>query len=225
MRWLWLLIPLFLLSCGRPLTPTESAFATQIHGDSIDTSRIQLVDGALIGKVTYPRATRPRLTCRERILPEPTTPTVTVAPAAVVVHNKVFYARDWYEPDFMPRYPEFMSLVHAMIFAHEMTHVWQWQNRRLTGYSPLRAAGEHRVSDDPYLFDISTDRDFLDYGFEQQASIVEEYVCCATLDPDAPRTARLREMLEGTFPTGDMPKPGTVLLPWKDAEVKGICRI
>jgi len=225
MRWLWLLIPLFLLSCGRPLTPTESAFATQIHGDSIDTSRIRLVDGALIGKVTYPRATRPRLTCRERILPAPTTPTVTVAPAAVVVHNKVFYARDWYEPDFMPRYPEFMSLVHAMIFAHEMTHVWQWQNRRLTGYSPLRAASEHRVSDDPYLFDISTNHDFLDYGFEQQASIVEEYVCCAALDPDAPRTARLREMLEGTFPIGDMPKPATVLLPWKDAEVKGICRI
>src|SRR6056297_3692435 len=225
MRWLWLLLPLFLLSCGRPLTPTEAAFATQIHGDSIDTSRIRLVDGALIGKVTYPRATRPRLTCREHILPEPTTPIVTVAPAAVVVHNKVFYARDWYEPDFMPRYPAFMSLVHAMIFAHEITHVWQWQNRRLTGYSPMRAASEHRVSDDPYLFEMSNTRDFLDYGYEQQASIVEEYVCCATLDPDAPRTARLHEMLAGTFTMSDLPQPGTVLLPWKGAQLRGICRI
>jgi len=86
MRWLWLLVPLFLLSCGRPLTPSEEAFATRMHGESLDTSRIRIVDGALIGKISYPRPTRPRLTCRERIVPEITTPTVTVAPAAVVVH-------------------------------------------------------------------------------------------------------------------------------------------
>ncbi|MDW3118456.1 MAG: hypothetical protein R8G60_12265 [Roseovarius pacificus] len=225
MRWLWILVPFILISCGRPLTPTETAFATRIHGDSLNTDRIRVVNGALIGKVTYPRQKRPRLTCRERILPEPTTPTVTVAPAAVVVHNKVFFSKDWYEPDYMPQYPAFMSLVHAMIFAHEMTHVWQWQNRRQTGYSPLQAMREHRVSDDPYLFDISTRSDLLDYGYEQQASIVEEYVCCATLDPDAPRTERLRAMLSDAFPLGDLPEPNTVLLPWKGVQLKGICRI
>ncbi len=225
MRWLWLLVPLLLISCGRPLTEGEAALATQIHGDSLDVSRVRLVDGALIGKVTYPRPTRPRLTCRERIVPPVTTPTVTVGPAALVVHNRVFYARDWYERDFLPRYPEFMSLVHAMIFAHEVTHVWQWQNRDITGYTPLRAYGEHRASPDPYLFDVSTEAEFLDYGYEQQASIVEEYVCCATLDPDAPRTARLRALLEGAFPMGDLPRPDTVLLPWKGVQVEGICRL
>jgi len=225
MRWLWLLVPLFLLSCGRPLTPTEAAFATRMHGESLDTSRIRIVDGALIGKISYPRPTRPRLTCRERIVPEITSPTVTVAPAAVVLHNRVFFSNDWYETNFMPRYPKFMSLVHAMVFAHEMTHIWQWQNRKITGYSPLRAMREHRLSDDPYLFDIATKADFLDYGYEQQASIVEEYVCCQTLDPKAPRTARLRALLEGAFPTADLPQPDSVLIPWKDAQIKGICRL
>jgi hypothetical protein len=50
-------------------------------------------------------------------------------------------------------------------------------------------------------------------------------VCCATLDPDAPRTARLRALLDGAFPVGDLPAPDTVLLPWKGVQLKGICRI
>ena len=48
-----------------------------------------------------------------------------------------------------------------MLFAHEMTHVWQWQNRQATGYSPLRAAREHDFKADPYLYDISTKTRFL----------------------------------------------------------------
>ena len=225
MRWFWLALPLILISCGRPLTDTEKTFSNQMFGDSFDTKRVRVVDGALIGKTTYPRRKRPRLACRERILPEPTTPTVTVSPAALVVHNKVFYSNDWYQTNFLPRYPQVMSLVHAMVFAHELTHVWQWQNRKVTGYTPLRAVREHSVTDDPYLFDISTENSFLDYGYEQQASIVEEYVCCATLDPQAPRTKRMKQMLSETFPLGDLPRPGATILPWKGAEVKGICRI
>ena len=36
------------------------------------------------------------------------------------------------------------ALSEAMLLAHEMTHVWQWQNRKRTGYHPLRAAAEQR---------------------------------------------------------------------------------
>jgi len=224
MRWLILGSCFLLLACGRPLTPAEQSFAKQIHGPSIDVSRIRLHDGALVGEATYPRPRRPRLTCRERILPEPQTETVTVSPAALVLFNHVYFARDWYQEDFLPDYPEAMSLVHAMLFAHEITHVWQWQNRSGTGYTPFRSFSEHTRSPDPYLFDISTSADFLDYGYEQQASIVEEYVCCATLDPDAPRTQRLRDMLRGAFPLRRLSIPETVILPWKGAETGGICR-
>jgi len=224
MRFAVLLACLFLAACGRPLTPAEERFARHIHGSSLDVSRIRLHDGALIGEATYPRPRRPRLTCRERILPEPETETVTVSPAAAVLMNRIYFARDWYAENYLPGYPDRMSLVHAMLIAHEITHVWQWQNRAVTGYSPLRSFSEHRRSADPYLFDIATGADFLDYGYEQQASIVEEYVCCAALDPEAPRTDRLARMLRGAFPLGRLTIPDEVILPWDGAETRGICR-
>jgi hypothetical protein len=215
---------MFLAACGRPLTPSEVSFANQLYGDSLNTNRIRVVDGALVGKVTFERQKRPRLTCRERILPEPTTEKVTVSPAAVVLHNKVFFSKDWFEPDFLPVYPERYSLIHAMLFAHELAHVWQWQNRKVTGYSPFKAANEHGGGSDPYLFDIETDASLLDYAYEQQASIVEEYVCCATLDPTAPRTKRLETLLRGSFPLQQLSIPKQVALPWDEAKIVGICR-
>ncbi|MEL7398791.1 MAG: hypothetical protein AAFN44_20735 [Pseudomonadota bacterium] len=225
MRWLILLFLIVLTACARPLSPAEKSFATQIHGDTIDVTRIRMRDGALVGKTTFKRERRPRLTCRERILPEPREEIVTVSPAAVVLYNDVFYSKDWYEPDFLPNYPEAMSLFHVMLFAHEITHVWQWQNRAATNYTPFKSAAEHTRSDDPYLFDITTSARFLDYGYEQQASIVEEYVCCKALDPTAPRTERLAKMLRGAFPLGELKVPEKVVLPWDGAETKGICRI
>jgi hypothetical protein len=113
-----------------------------------------------------------------------------------------------------------------MLLAHELTHVWQWQHRDRTGYHPFRAAAEHVRSDDPYLFEEQT-ADFLSFGFEQQGAIMEEYVCCAVLDPAAPRTARLRAMLAEEIPMGDLDAAlGTseVVIPWAGAETEGICR-
>ncbi|WP_371226060.1 hypothetical protein [Roseovarius sp. 2305UL8-3] len=224
MRAILLLSLLFLAACGRPLTVSEARFAQSIHGSELDIGRVRFVQGALVGSITYQREKRPRLACRERIFPEPKEEMVTVGPAAIALYNKVFYTQPYYLKDFMANYPEEMNLFAAMIFAHEITHVWQWQNRKKTGFTPWRAGREHTRSDDPYLFDISTDNDFLDYGYEQQAGIVEEYVCCAALDPKATRTARLKEMLSGAFPMGDLVIPEKVHLPWPEAETRGICR-
>lgn len=223
MRVILFLSLMLLLSCGRPLTEAETAFAKQIHGDELSAERVRFVKGALVGSITYKREKRPRLACRERIFPEPTSDYVTVGPAAVALHSKVFYTKPYYLDDFMRKYPDEFDLYAAMIFSHEITHVWQWQNRQKTGYSPLRAGNEHVTSKDPYLFDISTSARFLDYGYEQQAGIVEEYVCCATLDPDAPRTRRLEALLRGAFPLGRLTIPENVTLPWDGVKTKGIC--
>ena len=99
-----------------------------------------------------------------------------------------------------------------MLFAHEITHVWQWQNRATTGYSPLRAAREHEGGADPYLYDINTKAGFLDYGYEQQASIVEEFVCCAALDPTGSRTQRLEALISETMPIQDLKIPDKILI-------------
>ena len=219
------LLTLLVAGCGRPLTENERAFAQDIHGTAIDLDRVRVAKGALVGSVTFRRKARPRVTCRERILPPPKSEIVTSRPAAVVLFNRIHFTEDWYLEDYMSRFPERINLVTAMLLAHEMTHVWQWQNRDKTGYHPLKAAAEHGRSDDPYLFEADIEHKFLDYGFEQQGAIVEEYVCCRALAPDAERTARLHDMLERVFPVSTLPHSPAhdVVLPWKDAELQGIC--
>ena len=225
---LFVLCLVLLAGCGRPLTEAERAFAEQFKGDDLDLDRVRLVRGAPVGSITFQRKARPRVTCRERIVPPPkqTSGTVTAKPAAVALFNRVYFIEDWYLEDYLPRYPDRINLVAAMLFAHEITHVWQWQNRERTGYHPWRAATEHTATDDPYLFDLEGSESFLDYGFEQQGAIVEEYVCCRALDPQAPRTARLHEMIGAEMPLKPLPEEGReydVVLPWKDAEIEGIC--
>ncbi|MEO9650678.1 MAG: hypothetical protein ABJ360_05660 [Roseobacter sp.] len=226
MRILLLIGLVLLCACGRPLTQNEVAFARMMHGDTIDTDRVRIVDGAPTRAVTFRREARPRTTCRERIFPPVKTEIVTGKPAAVALYNHILFDRDWYLEDYMRDYPDQIGLIAAMLFAHEMTHAWQWQNRRETGYSPWRAAFEHRGSNDPYLFDLDRSPNFSDFGYEQQGSIVEEYVCCRALDPTAPRTERLHALLLQAMPVAPLPesRPYAVGLPWEGVQIDGICR-
>lgn len=220
-----LLCGLVLASCvGRPLTENERAFARTIQGTALTTATVRLVDGAPTKAVTFRRPVRPRTTCRERILPPPTTDIVTGKPAAIAVFNRVLFDEDWYLDDYLPDFPEKIDLIAAMLFAHEMTHIWQWQNRDLTGYHPLKAASEHNA-EDPYLFDLTRDPKFLDYGYEQQGAIVEEFVCCRALAPQAPRTRRLHAMLRQVMPVAPLPaeREYAVRLPWNGVQIEGIC--
>ena len=219
------LILLLLASCGRPLTDNERAFLGTIHGDTLDMDRVRLVDGAPTRAVTFRRKARPRTTCRELILPPPTEGIVTTKPAAVAVYNRILFDKDWYLEDYLPEYPDTVGLIAAMLFAHELTHIWQWQNRATTGYSPLRAASEHGGGADPYLFEVDAQRKFSDFGFEQQGSIVEEFVCCRSLAPQAPRTKRLHALIAQVMPVAPLPQSRAydVRLPWNGVELNGIC--
>lgn len=223
-----MLLFLFLAACGRPLTDPETAYLQAIHGEDLDTSRIRLVDGHFAGEMTYRIPVRPRTTCQERIWPPLTKETeITVAPAATVLFNKVLIRDDIFREDFLKGYPEEVDLYNAMLLAHEATHVWQWQNRKRTGYTPLKALNEHVTQTDPYLIDPDSDTRFLDFGYEQQGAIVEEYVCCRLLDPDAPRTARLRAMIGAEMPVDRLDRAlgaPRVRVPWPGVQTKDICR-
>lgn len=208
------------------MTENEVAFARVIHGETLDVERVRIIHGAPTRAVTFRREPRPRTTCRERIFPPATTEIVTSKPAAVAIYNHLFFDKDWYLDDYLPDYPDRVGLVAAMLFAHEIVHAWQWQNRTDTGFSPMRAAFEHRGVADPYLFDLAPDRKFNDFGYEQQGSIMEEYVCCRALDPTAARTERLHALISGAMPVQPLPssRPFAVGLPWDGVQVDGICR-
>lgn len=221
-----LVLLLFLASCGRPLTVNERAFAGDIMGDTLNFSAVRLHDGAPVRAITMTRQARPRTTCRERILPpEKVGEVIQTKPAAVALWNTVMFSEDWYLDDYLPDYPDRIGLIAAMIFAHELTHIWQWQNRKTTGYTPLRALREHGGGADPYLFDLTSEPAFGDFAFEQQGSIVEEFVCCRALAPQAPRTHRLHALIAQEMPVAPLPQSTAydVGMPWDGVELKGIC--
>jgi len=222
-----LLACLFLLvSCGRPLTTGEQEFAATLFGPEFDPGPVRVASFNGVDGFTTTRPKRPRVACRERIWPEPKTDTVSVGTAAFVLFNQINISSEIYFDDYMSAWPETFSLPAAMLIAHEMTHIWQWQNRARTGYHPLKAAQEHKPGTDPYLLEFTADSRFLDFPYEQQGAIVEEYVCCRSLDPQGSRTQRLHKMLKATFPVEALDhhlNPRRVKLPWDGAKVRGIC--
>lgn len=221
-----LLLLSLLASCGRPMTANEQAFAHGLMGDTLNRGHVRFHDGAPSKAVTMTRKARPRTTCRERILPpEKVGEVITTKPAAIALWNTVLFDKDWYLDDYLPDYPDQIGLIAAMIFSHELTHIWQWQNRATTGYSPLRAAREHGGGTDPYLFDLKAEPRFSDFAYEQQGAIVEEFVCCRALAPQAPRTKRLHALIAQAMPVAPLPQSRAyaVRMPWDGVELNGIC--
>ncbi|SFJ56315.1 hypothetical protein [Jannaschia pohangensis] len=199
-----LILVLALAACTRPLTPAEVALVAPLHGESLDTAPVRLIRSPFVGLFPITFDARPRTTCRERIGP-PREGRITTSTGGIVLFEKLFLNPDSFLPDYAATYgPEDkLDLAAAMFLVHEMTHVWQWQNRALTGYHPRRAFREQVTIDDPYLFDAEASQPFLSYGYEVQASLVEEYLCCATLDPKGVRTTRLKHLLREVMPVAE----------------------
>ena len=220
-------ILLFLLvGCGRGITPTERLLIGEITGDALNVNQARWVEAPFIGTVTRTFAARPQTTCRERINPPPSGPTVQSRTAGAVAWTHVLTSSDWTIPNYAPNYPDVINLSAAMFFAHEMIHIWQWQNRDITGYSPFRGLAEHKPGVDPYLFDPNEEVVFLDMGYEQQASLVEEFICCRTLAPNAARTERLYQTLAQAMPVQhptQTQRPREVFGVYRDADLTGVC--
>lgn len=217
-----LILLLLLAACGRPLTGPETDLAARLFGPGLDPAPVRLHSNGLVGLTSHRYATRPRTTCRENLAPPATGPWERGRFAGVAMGNHIHVRTGLFRPDFARAADGSMALAAAMFLAHELTHVWQWQNRARTGFTPWRAGAEHRPGVDPYLFDTATEARFLDYPFEQQASLVEEYVCCAALDPEGSRTARLRSLLAQEIAPEALPI-GALTLPWDGVERRGLC--
>lgn len=203
MRPLLLCLLLALAACGRPLTPAETALLEPLHGDTLDTSRMRIAENPIVGAFPITFDARPRVTCRERIGP-PLEGRIRTRTAGVVFFNQLLTASSVTLPDYAAPLPDgSLDLPTAMFLVHEATHVWQWQNRDITGYHPIKGFSEQVIFDDPYLFEPGDPRPFLEQGYEVQASLVEEYLCCATLDPDGARTLRLRDQLRQVMPVAE----------------------
>lgn len=193
---------LLLTACSRPLAPGERALAEDIFGGGLASDQVRIAAGFGVVPAPAPRPLPPK---SDTIEPRPGV-CDRVAPAgpdgpppAWAIYQTVHVARAFYRDDVMPGWPDQVLLPQVLILAHELVHVWQWQNRRLTGYRPLRAGVESLFNLDPYFYVPEPGAGFLEYGFEQQAALVEDYICYGVFDPENPRRAELRKILEPHF--------------------------
>jgi hypothetical protein len=209
MRWLSLVLLLVLgAACSRSLAEGERAFARDLFGETLDARRARVAIG--LGLRPPPRP-RPRAAIPEvaAAKPIPRRPGVCdrVAPStgppapppAFALYDRVHVMPEWYRPDMMAGWPHRVAVPEALIFAHELVHVWQWQNRTRTGYRPDRAALESLLRGDPYFYAPAGNDGYLAFGYEQQAALVEDYMCYLIFDPEAPRRAELRQILRQVF--------------------------
>lgn len=133
----------------RALTAGEIALAKTVFGDSIDYAAVRLHD--------------------KRILP----PLIQERAQAVAKGNDISFPRGAYSPDFSAE-PDAKK---QSVFIHEMTHVWQHQNRVVsTLKEAVRETLQHAFRyDRAYLHTLDEKKDLTDYGFEQQAAIIQDY--------------------------------------------------
>lgn len=198
-----LLISALLAGCGgRPLAEGERAFAADLFGDSFDP------DAARIGRITggVSATSQDAPTPMGEVVPRPgvcdrTAPNTGPGgpPPAFVLYEKMNVQPEFYRPDMMPGWPNDILVPESLLVAHEFVHIWQWQNRDLTGYRPARAAYENLANADPYFYVPGPGASFLEYGYEQQAALVEDYMCYLIFDPTASRRATVRAILEPYF--------------------------
>lgn len=193
-----------LTACARPLTPSEDQLARDLFGPSLDTSAVTITQGLGLAPLyrTVP-ASVTVLKGTEKACVRTPQPRGAQPPQAFAFRNRLHFETDLYSSDMALAWPEGLHFPQALILAHELTHVWQWQNRGRTGYSPWRAAAESWRVADPYFAPEGETAAFFAFGYEQQAAIVEDFVCFTVANPDHPRRSELREILEPVFPVRD----------------------
>jgi len=129
----------------RALTPGEVALVRPIFRDSLDYGAVRVIDARYM----------------------------LVQPSSVYMtpEGNIYAPGELWRDDFSAT-----DLSRQAVFVHEMTHVWQFQSGKdlLAEGATLFVAslGNYERA---YAYDLEPSRDLLDYGMEQQASIVQDY--------------------------------------------------
>jgi len=200
-----------LVACARPLSETEVEMSKIVFGDSLATEKIRVRAG--VGALPLPKTEPmpqygPRRAAQK--LPEGVCDRVAQPnrklsfPAGFVLWNQVFLSHKFYRDDMFEGWPESVPMPHALLMLHELVHVWQWQTRARTGYTPSRSGAESLQPGDPYYWPGRKRGAYLSYNFEAQAAMVEDYMCMTLFDPTNPKRAELRALIEPVIPVSGL---------------------
>ncbi len=125
---------------------------------------------------------------------------LTMRGQAVAWANRVRFPAERFRQDFTTG-----TLGDAVWLVHELAHVWQWQT--LDGYHPLKAAREHLTGTDPYAYTLDPTRALLDYGWEQQAKLIEDWTRRCIQGDDAEQLAQYERVIRTAIPAPDWAPP------------------
>lgn len=196
---------ILLAACARPLTDNENAFAGALFGDSLDRDAVTIRVGIGLTPLPRPKPAEGAAANAGEIPAGFCTRTPHPRqglswPAAFVLWDDVFFNRKFYAPDTFAGWPHTVPVPHSLIMSHELVHVWQWQNRDRTDYRPSASAAESGEGIDPYYWHDSEKQEFLSYGFEQQAAMIEDYICYRLFEKENPRLDELYNIINPALP-------------------------
>jgi len=130
----------------RGLTPNERAMLKPIFRDSLDYDKIQVIRGKFLLQPNH----------------------VYMTPRGNIYAPGDLWSEDFAAPSAGP--------YHRAVFVHEITHVWQFENGMdLIAQGVAEFAKTGGAYEKAYPYTLAKSRDLVDYGMEQQASIVEDY--------------------------------------------------
>jgi hypothetical protein len=170
----------------RALTDGELALVRPLFGDSVDYASVRV---------------------------HPDRYTIVQVDGTYMTPNGSIYAPgELFRADFAATEPSLQA-----VFVHEMTHVWQHQNGVDLFQAWLdeveRHEGDYWAA---YPYRLTAGRDLLDYGVEQQASIVEDYFLRCAFDQgplnlvDPPDDAAERDALYASVLSGLLTDPAYI---------------
>jgi len=203
-----LLALLLLAACSRGLTPAETEVAQSLFGETLDPGRVRIMAG--IGVTPLPQPEPVAVVAAAEAAPvdpppglcerHPSTRRYWTWPAAFTLYDKIYFSYKYYASDAFGGFPDSVTFPASLILLHELVHVWQWQNVERTAYTIQASAGETIDHVDPYWWVSEAGRDFLSYGYEQQAAIIEDFACYALFARDDPKLDELSTLLRPVLP-------------------------
>lgn len=202
-----LLISLAAISgcAGRSMTASEIAYAGSISGLHLNLEKIRFVKGVKFGLSRIRREILSDENVKNQISKNGTSQNQLIFSVekfvsderAIALGNTVFFGSEVYEDD----YSTAQISTNRWLMAHEIVHIWQWQNRAVVGYSLGKVFLEHLIyRSEVYEYTLVNRKAFLDYRFEQQAAIVQCYVALRETRPNSAITRRYETLIRTVFP-------------------------
>ena len=203
--WAILLLSVVMLSgcAGRALTVNESAFLGTVHKLGVDYKKVKIHKSLAGSEAKLDKmfgGEKSVMVNGQALGREEVDRIVAGMPEAFVLYNDIYYQKDSYSNDFIPEWPDYVRIDYAALLAHEVTHVWQHQHKDLTGYSPLKALLEHQRYDNPYAYKLEDGKRFLQYRYEQQGKMVQDFVWLELTHQRTDTYYKLKALIDEVFP-------------------------